>query len=34
MDAARWIVTLAGAALIALVNAWFFGRRTRPGPGR
>jgi plastocyanin domain-containing protein len=29
MDAARWTVTLAGAALIALVNYWFFGR-SRP----
>jgi plastocyanin domain-containing protein len=27
MDAPRWIVTLAGIALIALVNSWFFGRR-------
>jgi len=27
MDAPRWIVTVAGMALIVLVNVWFFGKR-------
>ena len=32
MDAARIVVTLAGAVLIVAVNLYFFGRRTRrPG---
>ncbi len=29
MSAAQWAVTLAGAALVALVNAWFFGARKK-----
>jgi hypothetical protein len=29
MSAAQWIVTLAGAALVALVNLWFLGPRRR-----
>jgi hypothetical protein len=30
MDATRWIVTLAGAALIVVVNVYFFARPRRP----
>jgi plastocyanin domain-containing protein len=29
MNAAQWVVTVVGAALIALVNVWFFGGRRR-----
>ncbi len=29
MSAAQWAVTLAGAALVALVNVWFFAARKK-----
>jgi hypothetical protein len=29
MDAAAWVVTLAGAALLVVVNAYFLGGRRR-----
>ncbi len=29
MSAAQWVVTVAGAALVALVNVWFFGAKRK-----
>ncbi len=34
MDATAWLVTVAGGALIAAVNAYFFARRRVDGHGR